>query len=295
MPAPTGAEPVRGTVAFSQDTLANDWRAAQVDAVRRVLAKYADVEFVVRDARGSTALQILQIEELARAGVDVLLTSPRESAALTPVIGEVHRRGLPVILLDRGVEGDLYTAFVRPDNRPIGRAAAKRLISTLEQRGVANPTILALEGVPGASPTMERRAGFADIVAHHPQIQLVRRTANFLRSDAIWATEQVVSGGIHFDAIYAHSDSMAIGARIALRKASIDPASIPIVGIDYIEEARRAIRSNQQLASYTYATGGTEGAQLALDVLRGKPVTREIILKSLEVTRENVEQIEPIF
>jgi ribose transport system substrate-binding protein len=278
-------------VAFAQDTLANDWRAAQVEDVRRELLKHPHIKFIVADAEGDTALQIMQIEDLVAAGVDVLITSPREEKLLTPVISRVHRNGTPVILLSRGIQGDSYTSFVRPDNLPIARAAGQLIVEALNGKG----TVLMLEGVPGASTTILRNQGFLEVIHRQPNIRVIRHAANYLRADAIRVVEEVLRAGVSFDAIYAQSDSMATGARLALGLAGIAPGSIAIVGIDYIHEARDAIRRGEQLASFTYATGGKEGARLALDLLSGKPVPKSVVLESVKVTKDNVEQIAPIF
>jgi ribose transport system substrate-binding protein len=121
------------------------------------------------------------------------------------------------------------------------------------------------------------------------------KTGNYLRADAIRAMEEVIAQGIEFDAIYAHSDSMASGARLALRKAGIDPRRIHIVGIDYIKEAHDAILSGEQDASFTYPTCGKEGAEAILKILKGEKVPKEVIIQSDLVTRQNVDRLKPIF
>jgi ribose transport system substrate-binding protein len=88
---------------------------------------------------------------------------------------------------------------------------------------------------------------------------------------------------------------MAAGARLALKAAEIHPGSIPIVGIDYIPEARDAILSGEQTASFTYPTCGAKGAEIAVRILRGETVPRLIEVPSIQVTRENAEHIEPVF
>jgi ribose transport system substrate-binding protein len=121
------------------------------------------------------------------------------------------------------------------------------------------------------------------------------KDGNYLRGDAIHATEQALAEGIRFDAIYAQSDSMAAGARLALQKAGIDPRDKLIVGIDYISEARDAIRRGEQTASFLYPTCAAETAQAVLDILHGKTVPSRITVNTLLITRDNVEQVAPIF
>lgn len=279
-------------VGFAQDTMENDWRIAQVRDVERALAAYPVIRFVYTDAQGSTAQQILHIEQMADDGVDVLITSPRDAELMAPVIAEVEARGIPVVLLSRRVEGDAFTTFIHADNREIGRQAARFLA---EATG-GQARILMLQHIPTTTPAIGRTEGFKEVLAEHPGMRIVAtRRADSLRGKAILAVEEVLAEGIQFDAIYAQSDSMAAGARLALEAAGIDPASIPIVGIDYISEAREAIRAGTQAASFTYPTFGREGAEAAVRLLKGETLPKEVVVPSVLVTRDNVDEVEPIF
>ncbi len=278
-------------VGFAQDTLANDWRKAQVLEVKKELENHPNIRFIYTDGQSDTALQAKHIEDLAAMGVDLLITSPRDKITLSPVIRKVHDQGIPVILLSRGIEGESYTTFIHPDNTSIAEAAARYLAEKLKGRG----HILMLEGIPTATTAILRSNGFLDVMRRHPKIRVTRRIANYLRGDAIVAVESLLLQGERFDAIYAHSDSMATGARMALQRHGIEPGTIPIAGIDYISEARQAIRQGEQAISFTYPTGGKEGAQIAVKILNGEPVRKEIILQSIRVSRDNVDRVEPIF
>jgi len=107
--------------------------------------------------------------------------------------------------------------------------------------------------------------------------------------------EKLRTQGKTFDAIYAHNDAMAAGARFALKQAGIDPASVPTVGIDFLPETREAILRGEQLASFTYPTCGKVGVKAALDLLNGKTVPRNIAVPSVIVTRKNVEHISTVY
>ncbi|MGE0081229.1 MAG: substrate-binding domain-containing protein, partial [Thiohalomonadaceae bacterium] len=180
--------PRRILVGFSQDTLANDWRAAQATDLRRELARFPNVELVVTDGKGSTAQQILDIEDLIARKVDVLVTSPRDRAAMTPVVSRAFRAGIPVVLLTRLIESEDYTTFISPDDAAIGREAARHLAAVLKGRG----DVLMLEGVPTATTAQLRTRGFLEELKAHPGLRLVGvKTANYLRNDAIRAMEEV--------------------------------------------------------------------------------------------------------
>jgi len=226
------------------------------------------------------------------SGIDLLMVSPRDSAAMTPVIAHVRAQGIPVVLLTRRILTDDYTTFVSASDDKIARRAAAYMAQKLNGAG----TILVLQGVPTASTAIKRTAGFLEEIAKHENIKVVAvRPANYLRSEAIKVVEQALDEGLSFDAIYAQSDSMASGARLALKAAGIDPKNKLIVGIDYIPEAREAIRSGEQNATFTYPTSGKEGAQLAVQILMGNAVNREIEVPSEMVTQSNVEQVDTVF
>jgi ribose transport system substrate-binding protein len=296
MVAPLPAVAADAMVGFAQDTLANDWRLAQVQAVERELSKHPDIDFIVTDARGSTALQAQHIRELARK-VDVLITSPRAKAVLSEIIADVYAQGTPVILLSRTINGDSYTSFVHADNAAIGRQAGEFLADKLAGEG----TVLMLEGIVGTSVTAARTSGFMSVMSQYSGIEVVSREGNFLRADSIRAVRALLEEGdarqdtVPFDAIFAQSDSMAEGARMALKQAGLSPTRLPIVGIDYIQAAREALLRGEQSLSFTYPTGGKEGAELAVRIVRGEPVVKEVVLRSVSVTADNARDVEPIF
>ncbi len=279
-------------VGFAQDTQANDWRVQQVLEVKRALAPHSSIRFLEKYAHGKPARQVMDIENLITQGVDVLITSPLDSNILTPVISRAYQQGIPVILLDRNIESEDFTTFIGSDNRAIARQAANFLLKKHPEGG----RILMLKGVPNATPTIDRAQGFVEEISRYRQFKIVaEKPANYLRGDAVKAVEEVVASGLQFDIIYAHSDSMATGARLALRHAGIDLEKITIIGIDYVREARQAIRNGEQAASFTYPTGGREGAKYALAILNGETVPKKVIIESVMVTPQNVEQVKPIF
>ena len=287
-----GADKAVFLVGFAQDTLANDWRLQQVREVEKVLAAYPSIRFIVTDGKGQTATQIMDIEDLIAQGIDVLITSPRDGKAMTSVISRAYRQGIPVVLLGRHIENEDFTIFIAPDNRDIARRAARYL----GEKHPAGGNILMLMGLCNATTTIQHSQAFIKELANFNQLEIVaRRTANYLRGDAIQAVEEVLASDLQFDIIYAQSDGMASGARMALKRAGIDLQKISIIGIDYISEAQTAIRAGEQDASLTYPTGGKEGAHYVLKILNGEKVPKKVVIESEMVTIENVEQVKPIF
>lgn len=279
------------TVAFSQDTLDNDFRLAQVKEVQKSLSKYPNIRFIYANAQANSALQIKQIEDFIHQKVDLLMASPYNEVTSTQIIETAYKRGIPVILIDRTIAGTKYTSYIHPDNKKIAIAATKYMVKKIKYKG----RILLLKGVPTADPTRKRTEGFYEIIKNYPEISVVEYSANYLRRDAIIGVDKLLYDGEKFDAIMSQSDSMLIGARMALQNHKIDPSSIITVGIDYIKPAQDAIRSGLQDSSFVYSLSAKKSAEIAVKILAGEKVPKEIVLDSIQVTKENIDDVKPIF
>ena len=280
------------TVGFAQDTLANDWRRAQVNELTKQFKKHPNIKFIVTDAGGNSAKQIQDIEDLAHQKVDLIITSPRDGRASTPAISRVYKQGIPVVLITRAITSNDYTSIVSPDDYEIASNAAKFIAKKLSGKG----NVLMLQGVPTATTAIARTKGFFDTIKKYPGIKVTGiKVGNYLRSDAIRVTEAAIMEKIPFDAIYSQSDSMAVGARLALKKSGISAKDKLIVGIDYINEARDAIKAGEQAASFIYPTCAKETAAVVLKILKGKKVAKKIRVESQLITKNNVNNISPIF
>ena len=279
------------TIAFAQDTLGNDFRFTQVKVVEEILKKYPNINFIYSDAKSNTALQIKQIEDFIYQKIDILMTSPYDEIATGSVISKAYESGIPVILVGRSVKNGKYTTFIHPDNEKIAFEAAKYIIEKMSYKG----RILLLTGVPNADSSRKRIEGFYKAAKEYPKIEVIERRANYLRRDAILVVDKLLNSGKSFDAIMAHSDSMLVGARMALKTHGVDPSTLTTVGIDYIKEAQKAIRAGQQTSSFVYSLCAKESAEIALKILNGERVPKEIKLETLQVTKDNVDEVKPIF
>lgn len=279
-------------VGFPQDDMNNQWRKAQVLEVEKELLRHKNIDFIYSDAQGRTSKLVADIEKMVDKGIDLLIISPKNKKALTPIIDKIYKSGIRVVLLTRSINSENYDSFIAPSDYKIAQEAAKTIY---EKRG-GKAKILMLEGIPTTSTAVARKDGFLAEIAKHPNMKVVAsKVAHYKKSLAMKATEEAIKEGADFDTIYAHSDSMADGARTVLLKNSIDIQKIDIVGIDYVKSAQKAIKDGEQLATFTYPTCGKEGALTAARILNGGRVKKNIEIKSVKVTKENVASVQTIF
>ncbi|MDM5272394.1 substrate-binding domain-containing protein [Sulfurovum sp. zt1-1] len=278
-------------VAFAQDTMANDFRKAQVHEVMDTLANQPDIKFIYSDGEGRISLMINQVEHFIEQKVDVLIIGTSDASAIVPIVEKAHASGIKVVILDRGVDTNAYTTFINSDNRKIGILAAEFIAKQLNNEG----KVLLFEGLQNADVTQDRSQGFLGEIGKHKKIKVIKRTGNYLRRDAIIEMEKLIEEGVQLDAVFAESDSMLSGVRTVLKRHGIDPSSMIMVGCDYTTEAKESIMKGTQSASILFPLGGKVAAEVAISLLNGESVPKHIQIPVKLVTQENVKEVSPIF
>ena len=119
---------------------------------------YENVALEFASADDNDKTQIAQINHFIDEGVDLLIVSPNQVHAISPVIDKAYDKGIPVILFDRKTDSQKYTAFMGADNLEMGRVMGSYVISKIPTRG----KILVIRGLKNSSPALERHEGFKE-------------------------------------------------------------------------------------------------------------------------------------
>ncbi len=271
-------------IGMSQCNLGEPWRVQMNADIERAAAKHKNLKVVFKDAQNDNLRQRAHIEEFVRAGVDLLIVSPKEAAPLTGPVRDAYRKGIPVIVLDRRVLGDDYTCFIGADNKRIGRAAGKWIMEKLGGKGA----IVELKGLMTSTPGQDRHSGFRDAIKGSAITVVFEADMKWLEPNARKEMESALSRFDRIDLVYAHNDPAAHGAFLAAKAAGRD--NILFVGIDGLpHEGQMYVRQGILSASFEYPTGGEEAVAAALKILGGGQVPKEITLTSRVFTKENVE------
>ena len=279
------------TIAFAQDTMANDYRKEQVFEAKKEAEKNKDIKFIYSDANGQTSMLIRQIEKFIKDKVDVIIIGTNDEEAVVPVISKAMSQGIAVIILDRGVKTENYSTFINSDNVNIGKIGAEYIAKRLNGKG----KVLLFEGLQKADVTHLRTKGFMDEILKYKEIEVIKRTGNYLRKDAIKETEELVKNNISVDAIFSESDSMLSGVRSTYDKYGIDSSKVIMVGCDYTSEAKEAIIKGTQTGSILFPLGGVESIQTAIKIINKEKVDKHIVIPVKLVTKENVQITKPVF
>lgn len=259
-----------GVSQCSQD----DWRAKMNEEINREIISHDDAIVEIRSADDSSARQIEDIRYFADNGFDIIIVSPNEAASLTPVIREVYEKGMPVIIFDRNIDGDSYTARIGVDDEGIGKAAAHYALHMLGDDARA----LEIQGLPGSTPAEDRHKGFvAEFTAGGGRI-LAGAPADWRQEDAEALADSLLRAHPDVNLIYAHNDRMAIGASKVARRMGIRER-IKIIGIDAAPTIGiQAVADSVIDATFLYPTEGHRLIQTALAILKDGHYDKEVKL-----------------
>ena len=98
----------------------DEWRSRMNKEIMREALFYPNLKVEIRTAKDNNREQIKDIEEFIANDVNLIVVSPNEAKAITPVVEKAYDRGIPVVLVDRKITSDKYTAFVGGDNYLMG-------------------------------------------------------------------------------------------------------------------------------------------------------------------------------
>jgi ribose transport system substrate-binding protein len=245
---------------------------------------FPDMEVVFSDAQQDNAKQVADVENFLRQGINLLMISPNEAKPLTAIVRKTFERGIPVIILDRAIEGDTYTVFIGADNRLIGNEAGTLIAEVLHGKG----DIVEIKGLPGSPPARDRSEGMREAIAQYPGIRIIHDpVANWLREEAMTQMEIALAAHDHIDLVYAHNDPMAVGAYLAAKAKGRD-REMKFIGIDALpgpDGGRQAVADGKLAATFVYPTGGKQAVELAAKILAGEKVPHHVTLPTERITK----------
>lgn len=250
----------------------DDWRSKMNDEIHREIMLHPEAEVEIRSADDSNEKQIADISYFKDNDFDIIIAAPNEADAITPIIKEVYESGIPVIVFDRDINGDTYTANQGVDNYGIGTAAAQYAYSITGDKA----KVIEIYGLAGSTPAIQRHNGFVDEAAKLGMVIIDSAHGNWNYEDAAVVADSLLSLHHDVDLIYAHNDRMAIGASEMAQKKGMD---VKVIGIDAAPEIGiKAVADGVIDATFLYPTEGYKLIRTALAILDGKPFERETTL-----------------
>ena len=259
------------------------WRQKMNDEMERELLLHPGMTLSRRIAYGSNEMQCAQIDSFIAERVDLLVVSPNEADEVKPAVTRAYRAGIPVIVADRRVSGDEWTAFIGGDNYRVGELMAEWLISI--QSPKKQPVhVLEVAGLPGSTPATLRHQGMMETLSRTGDVQPVIESVmgSWYKEDAYRVVLEYLRTHKNIEAIVAHNDLMAIGAAEAVRDSKgYGKGSVRIMGVDGIMLGLQAIVDGTIECSATYPSRGDMIIEAASHILAHEPFVRDTVLETM--------------
>jgi ABC-type sugar transport system substrate-binding protein len=249
---------------------------------------------VFSDAQQKQENQISAMRACIQQGVDVIALPPVVEDGFEQVLTEAKNAGIPVIIVDRSVSADpsLYASHIGSDMVLEGERAAEEFNKLMPDGGA----VLELSGTTGSGAAVGRAKGFRNKLNDNIEI-LDSQTGNFTRAEAKPVMEAFLKkyeAGTDFQGIFIHNDDMGIGAIESLKAAGVQPGDLVIVSVDGTRGGFQAMVDGWFQADVECnPLLGPQVAEMALKLMNGQEIDREVLTNETVYYPDNAEELLP--
>ena len=244
-----------------------------------VSADNNDVALEVKHAGNDSSKVIQCIQQAKAEGKEATIVNVAYSSDVTACVEAAD--GMNLVFVNRLPEPADYDLLsdnivgVASDENLAGTFQGEYLADYFKEKGMTDVRYLLIQGPLDLSHSVIRSEKPLEVLkdAGFNMIEAGTISADYDRAKAQQGVESFLETGKEFDCIISNNDAMALGAIKALENKGIDPASIPIVGIDATADAVEAIQNGtMSMSVFQSAEGQAEAAiRMAKNLIDGKP------------------------
>ena len=214
------------TIGYSTKTITNDaFQLSLHDAIKAAVEANGDTFVsVLAESQTAVATQVSQIEDLINQDVDGLILNPMDSNACIQVLEKAKAAGIPVVLVDQGVEAGneaLYVTFISTDNFAGGKAAGERMAELIETGNV-----IIVRGANGSQAGDDRADGFKAGIEGSGLTLINEQAGDWVVDKAMQVTENMIQANPDIQGIFCCSDNMLPGILQALGNNDLEGVTI---------------------------------------------------------------------
>lgn len=251
-------------------------------------AKAKGVDLIVADAKGDSATQVDQMQDLMTRGVKAIIYIPAGATAAGVPVKAAKKANIPVVNVDRNAPDAPGDTFIATDSV----AAARTLGEYVCKVTGGKASLAILQGQEGTTPEMDRDKGFNEALANCPGIKVVAKQPSkaWMQDEGFAIAQDMLQRYPNIDVFFGRADALALGAAHAVKVANVGH-KVWIFGFDGDVAGLKAVRDGTLDATMTQKTQGMGKLALdsALDLIAGKQLPKEQLQEAVLTTKENVE------
>jgi ribose transport system substrate-binding protein len=252
-------------------------------------AKEKGIEVVTVDAKGDSATQVSQVQDLITQNIDALVYIPAGATAASVPTKTAKAAGIPVINVDRNAEGAPGDTFIATNSV----ASAKAVCDYIFKQAGGKGEMIIIHGQKGTTPEVDRTKGCGESLAANPDIKVVGElwSEGWHQDEGFKLTQDLLQAHPNVTIAWGQADALALGAAQAVKVANLDH-KVWIAGFDGDVAALKALKDGVFDVTATQQTQGM--GRLAVDsaikLVAGEQVPAEQLQDATLTTKDNVEQ-----
>jgi ribose transport system substrate-binding protein len=250
-------------------------------------AKAKGVTVVTVDAKGDSATQVSQVQDLITRGIKALIYIPAGATAAGVPVKAAKAANIPVICVDRTPPDAPGDTFIATDSV----SAAKTLGEYVGKITGGKGKIGILQGQLGTTPEQDRDKGFNEALNDFPGLEVVAKQPSkaWMQDEGSAIGQDMLQRHPDITVFFGRADALALGAARAVKVTNVDH-KVVVVGFDGDVAGLKAVRDGTLQATMTQQTQGMGRLALnsALDVINGKTLPKEQLQEAVLTTKDNV-------
>ena len=268
------------------------WKAIHAGAEKAAAEFGVEVIWQGPQKEDDRQLQIQVVQNLISRGVDAIVLAPLDSRSMARPVEAAVARGIPVVIIDSGLESDAQSSFIASNNYEGGRIGGKYLAEAIGGKG----KVVLLRYQEGSASTTNRERGFLDALNEYaPDAELLidNMYAGATMAKALQVSQNILNRFTEIDAIFTPNESATQGMLRAL-ETSGRTGDVMFVGFDVNQILLDAMRDGtlHGLVVQDPVGMGYEGVKAAVSIVQGETIPERMDTRTILVTPFNIDDAE---
>ncbi|MAB71931.1 MAG: sugar ABC transporter substrate-binding protein [Planctomycetaceae bacterium] len=287
-----GAAPSRTIAVIPKGTSHEFWKAVHAGAAKSGRDLGVEIIWQGPAREDDRDDQIKVVEQFITKGVDGIVIAPLDDTALIRPLKEAAEAGIPVAVIDSGVNWDGSVTFAATDNYEGGVRAAREMGRLLDGRG----KVVVMRYVEGSASTTRREEGFIDTLrSDFPDVEILSDNAygGATLEGCVSTAENLLDRFAEIDGVFAPCEPATVAFMRTLDQAGRKDATV-VVGFDASESLVEGLRSGKvdALVVQSPFAMGERGVGLLIDSIEGRDVPARVDTGCVVVNLANMESPE---
>lgn len=187
--------------------------------------------------------QINIIDAVLSENPSILCLAAIDMESCQPQVEGATLNGIPVVVLDSGVQSEQVNAICATDNYAAGTEAAKKMAEALGEKG----QVAIMAHVETSESSQKRVAGFTDEMKNHPEIEIVNISYENEETSMSELAEAVLKLYPEVKGYYCTNE---IATNNVLDIVNTSDKEVKVIGFDSGEKQIKAVKDGVELGMF---------------------------------------------